>query len=301
MPSRKTKNVDEGMTTTPVSNQEQKQADSVAADVEAVDAACVGGSAVVEADRPCHIYVATLKGTDKRYVGITTQRVKARWRGHKTEAKRLTKTNRPFMMAIRKRGFDAFEWEWLGTLESWDEGCDAERFYIGNGWTYYNITEGGQGSNGYQHTDEAKALMSLAKKGKPSNQPKGFKHSVECKQAMSEEKLKLFKCPLARQRQSTYRKGKKASDLTRSRMSDAKKGHSTSEDTKLKISIANKGRTRTPEQKLVLSLAQTGKKQSPEVIAKRTASTLATKARKKEQKLLESSMGPIIVEVALDG
>lgn len=56
-----------------------------------------------------------------------------------------TDSQRHFIRGLRKYGPEAFEWEWLGTLESWDEGCDAERFFIAKGWTYYNETDGGDG------------------------------------------------------------------------------------------------------------------------------------------------------------
>jgi group I intron endonuclease len=381
MPSRKTKNVDEGMTTTPVSNQEQKQADSVAADVEAVDAACVGGSAVVEADRPCHIYVATLKGTDKRYVGITTQRVKARWRDHVKEMR--TDSNRHFIRGLRKYGPDAFEWEWLGTLESWGEGCDAERFFIARGWTHYNETDGGEGSPGYKWTDEQKKRRSDAqpiitretrrkmganRKGIPSprkgtkcsdatrqlmsDSAKGRKHSTDQIEkirisstgrkhtAETKEKIRLIRLgvphtqerkdniSMARKGQKPANTGKKRSAETCRKISEAQKGKTLTpehkakigkaltgqfrephtEDAKRRISASlqgnvpwNKGKELSDEHCKALSDSHKGKKQTPEVIAKRTASRLATLARKKEQKILEISMGSTPVEVILDG
>lgn len=96
-----------------------KLTSSLAAEAQVCGTAIgAGGTLVTEQteDRPCHVYSVTLKGTDKAYLGVTFRKVTTRWAEHKKHAKAGSKTY--FHNALRKHGFDAFEWEWLGTFET---------------------------------------------------------------------------------------------------------------------------------------------------------------------------------------
>ena len=50
---------------------------SVAADRVDQDTQGIGGKEVT--DKPCHVYVVTLRGTDRAYVGITERKVTKRY------------------------------------------------------------------------------------------------------------------------------------------------------------------------------------------------------------------------------
>ncbi len=63
-------------------------------------------------DTLTNMYVVTLRGTDKCYIGITTQKPRSRWNGHKNDARSGGQTH--FQRALRKYGFDAFDWEVVG-------------------------------------------------------------------------------------------------------------------------------------------------------------------------------------------
>jgi hypothetical protein len=78
----------------------------------------------------------------------------------------------------------------------------------------HNKTNGGEGPSGYKFSEESKARMSAAKKGKP-----------------------------------THNKGKTLSDETKKKIGIARKGRTHSEESKRKMSEANKGKTKSEEHK----------------------------------------------------
>ncbi len=238
---------------------------------------------------PTHIYSATLKGTTKRYVGITTVPVKLRWCDHKSKSKN-EKDKRHFYKAIRKYGFDAFDWEWIGTVENWAEGCEAEKSFVAKGLTHYNRTTGGEGTPGFRdaflgkhHTEESKEKIRQAMLGKPRPQWVKDKMSAAC----------MGRTP--------PNKGKKMAPEVGEKISKALKG---------KPGTFPKGTKFTPEHCAAISRGKKGKKtkprgpakpRTPEQIAETSAKIAATKARNKEEKLLRESMGHVITEVKLDG
>ena len=113
------------------------------------------------------IYTITNRVNGKMYVGKTVNFTQRKWQHfHKEECPALKN-------AFKKYGIDNFEMkpilnfyainkEVLNSVLSW-----LERFYIGKYGTYsigYNITKGGEGILGYEHTDEYKLLMSKRQK-----------------------------------------------------------------------------------------------------------------------------------------
>lgn len=112
---------------------------------------------------------------------------------------------------------------------TWEEACKKEKFYIkflgrldkGKG-SLVNHTDGGEGTNGYKHTEETKLKIGLAFKGLP-----GTPHT-------NESKLKL----------SLAHKGKTFThtEETKLKMSKSQKGIKPSEESKKKMSEARKGK-----------------------------------------------------------
>jgi len=92
-----------------------------------------------------------------------------------------------------------------------EEAKELERFYIkfygrkSDGGLLINLTSGGEGLEGYRHTEEAKSKMSASKKGSP-----GYftSHTEETKERLRQSQL-----------------GRKHSPETRRKMSEAHKGH----------------------------------------------------------------------------
>jgi group I intron endonuclease len=109
------------------------------------------------------IYTITNRVNGKMYVGKTVDFTQRKWQHfHREECPALKN-------AFKKYGIDNFEMkpvlnfyainkEVLNSVLSW-----LERFYIAKYDTYrtgYNATKGGEGTLGYEHTEEYKLLMS---------------------------------------------------------------------------------------------------------------------------------------------
>ena len=121
---------------------------------------------------------------------------------------------------------------------------------------------------GHKHTDETKAKISAANKGKQNSL--GYKHSAETRAKQSESKKGRKRSDETKSKMSASMKGKKHTDETRAKISAANKGRDVSDGTKAKMSAANKGRPspmkgkkRSDETKAKMSAAQKGKKLGP--------------------------------------
>ncbi len=113
------------------------------------------------------VYLIENTRNGKGYVGITTQPVSERWKQH-VHSSRSAKTL--FARAIRKYGTDNFKMKTLEVCQDEISLRQQEIYWIEKLGTFmrqggYNMTLGGDGLFGYQHTDEAKAAMSRARMG----------------------------------------------------------------------------------------------------------------------------------------
>lgn len=132
--------------------------------------------------------------TEKIYIGKAVD-VTKRWSQHKTAAKRQDSNDFSILhRAMLKYGFDQFIIEQLSKHETEAEALAQETLFIEqyqsrNRDIGYNITEGGEGSSGYVHTDAAKRRMSEIKKmayvgeGNPFY---GKTHSIDTRTLISE-------------------------------------------------------------------------------------------------------------------
>lgn len=142
------------------------------------------------------IYLARNIVNDNVYIGITTRPLEKRVIQHYSDA-RNNKYNAPLHNAIRKYGTQAFTWKVLETVDN-KYLPYVEQVYITYyrlmGYKLYNATEGGDGTIGYKHTDEAKAKMSKARKGTNYG---GRKHTPETRAKMVETRGKpvVMKAP----------------------------------------------------------------------------------------------------------
>ena len=190
---------------------------------------------------------------------------------------------------ILKRKIKAHpEYTWtkevLLLLDSIEEALEYEAVVIGNkfkggeDWDglCLNLTAGGLGSRGCSPSEETRAKLSRAGKGKK-------------KPPLTEE---------ARINMSTAQKGKTHSEETRAKMSEAHKGKSLSEEHRSKIGEAAKGNqralgvVRSEETRAKMSEAQKGnqnwlgKTHSEETRAKMREAALARAAKKRAEKAL---------------
>ena len=117
----------------------------------------------------------------------------------------------------------------------------------------YNLTDGGEGTYGYKHTEETKKKMSEASKGRKLKTPR----SEEYRKAVSERS-----------------KGRTLSEEAKRKISMANTGRKPSEETKQKISSAHKKRGMAEEHKEKIRQArQNMSKEQKDSIYKKAVAT----------------------------
>jgi predicted transcriptional regulator len=111
------------------------------------------------------VYIATNKLNGKRYIGATRHSVEYRRARHIYDSKNKNLC-RVFGAALRKYGDDGFVWNILAECSSREEMMREEVRLIAEMKPEYNITIGGQGVLGVPYTDERRAKLSKALKGR---------------------------------------------------------------------------------------------------------------------------------------
>lgn len=130
----------------------------------------------LQMERKYIVYIHTCPNS-KVYIGITNRKPEIRWNNGKGYTYNLH-----FWHAIQKYGWDNIKHEILFEGLTEDEAKNKEKELIAkyksnNGKYGYNLTEGGDGTYGYKHTDKTKEKCRQARLGKtPWN--KG-KHTTE--------------------------------------------------------------------------------------------------------------------------
>jgi group I intron endonuclease len=151
------------------------------------------------------IYKVTNKITEKIYIGKTANKFNKRRNQHKHSALNGN-SNTYFHKAIRKYGWDNFEWEIIEECGNNDFLCEREVYWINfyntmNNEKGYNLTNGGEGLVGFNPNEESRKKM--------SNSHKGVKLSEEHRKAIGEGQ-----------------KGRVISEETRKKIGDAQRGKS---------------------------------------------------------------------------
>jgi group I intron endonuclease len=208
--------------------------------------------------------------SNKQYIGIAKNGLQNRFSVHVAEAKSGSST--ALHKAIRKYGSDAFvkeilvvsDYEYIRDLEI--KAIEAFKTMSPNG---YNLTIGGDGTNGYSHTDCTKQKMSDLAKTRMAD-PERRKHLSELntgKKLSEETKEKIGLASLGRK----HMLGKKQSDEAKRKISQAllgnthTKGMKFSDEHRAKLSAAGKVRVFTEQHRENLRKAQLGRKYSDEV------------------------------------
>jgi len=174
------------------------------------------------------VYLARNKTNGKCYIGVTIRGLEIRRSGHRRDAKGNSQCI--FHRAIRKYGFDSFEWVVLFSSVSKENLDCMEMVCIAALKTKcpygYNMTDGGgggrRGTLGTKHSEETKRRISAALMG--------YKHSEETKQRIGES---------AKGNKSYL--GRKHSGASRRKMSKAGRGRLKTEEHKQKIAEASRG------------------------------------------------------------
>jgi group I intron endonuclease len=217
------------------------------------------------------VYAITNDVNDKVYVGLHSgDNLRKRWHDHLNSARcsKVGGYNCALYNAIRKYGEDKFHIIaiWSGNVLP-DDLKRLERYYIKSFQTMrpngYNLTEGGDGSFGFKHSEEFKQslrgrFVSEETRQKMSRIHKGKTISAEHRRAIS-EKLRGNKhllghihSPETLAKLSAASTGRIPSEETRAKMSRLMKERGvrpilTAESIE-KIRVANTGKKRTPEQ-----------------------------------------------------
>jgi len=224
------------------------------------------------------VYFAWNFVRNKGYVGKTIHNFSFRKKAHIYKANK--KPNTYFLRSLRKYS-DGFVWSILVFNDNPDELNRLEQHYIKSMKTKvpdgYNLTDGGEGTNGYHTSDETKLLQSIKKIGK--------KQSLETRLKISKALMgNQYGCGPKSIEFSNKLKGNKNAVGNKGRL-----GQPHTEATKCKIGNSNRGKLRgrilskehaekcirylipenrkgirlTEEHKLAISKAKTGKKQGP--------------------------------------
>lgn len=172
------------------------------------------------------IYRITNSVNGKCYVGQTIQGLERRWCNHCSSAQRDSSYH--IHNAIRKYGPDAFTVEVLEETTA-DQLNDRERYWIAELRPAYNMTDGGEGG---RPTDEVRAKMRAAKKGRTL--------TVEHRKNIGIAGRKI---------------GRRLSDDVKKKIGHVHKGKTLSAEHKAKISEARKGQRITAETKAKMSAA----------------------------------------------
>lgn len=247
---------------------------------------------------------------NKRYIGITHLKPSHRYGKNGKGYQRCTL----FWRAIQKYGWDNFQHLILLDNLTKDEANEKEKFFIAqyqsnNSNFGYNLTEGGDGIEGYKFSEEQRKQQSIRMLGHEVSEETREKIGRANKVALKGRKLpEDVKCKISeslsgknhpmygknqprdavekmRKKQigNTYHLGYKATEEQRKHMSDAHKGLELTKEQKenlQRIHASNKGKHRSDETKQKIRLAHLGKKKGPWTDEARRAHMEAIKRRK---------------------
>lgn len=190
-----------------------------------------------------------------RYVGMTVSPLKKRLGGHLRY--KGTDHKSCWVRSLRAIGLKPVITE--VEIVPVEERVGAEQRWIAHyreqGADLTNSTKGGVGSLGYRHTEEAKALMSIQRRGQPRPKDPSI-YTAEVRERLRQAGIRQFQeHPERREAVSRVHKGKTISEEQRRAVSEASKkrwqewresGQVTSPETRAKISAARKGKKQPP-------------------------------------------------------
>lgn len=209
-----------------------------------------------------YIVYMHISPNNKKYIGITCQSEKNRWRygeGYKN--------NEYFYRSIKKYGWDNFqhiiivrglykdeaEWLEIELIKIWDSTDRSKG---------YNITLGGGGSRGRNCSEETKRKIGNSNKGKCLSEEHKRKISESLKGKMSGENHPMYN----KHGKDNPNYGKHLSEETKRKISEAKlgtpswnKGKHFSEESKKKMSESKLGKQLSKDIKLKMSESHLGK------------------------------------------
>lgn len=207
-------------------------------------------------------YKITCSVTGKGYVGITKQRLKARWSAHVCSARGTRSGKYALHEAMATIGLESFAVEHIASATTYADLLDIERILIKQHGTLspsgYNNTTGGQG---HVASDATRALLSSVRKGRiigPEHRARigaahsGRKHTDEARANMKagRDKRTWKHTTDSLAKLSASLSGRPVTAETRAKMSNALRGkglgRKLSDETRAKMSLARTGKKRKP-------------------------------------------------------
>ena len=178
------------------------------------------------------IYKSTCTVTGKSYIGFDS-----RWPSRKREhmaAYQLEQNKEVFYNAIRKYGWENFEWDILYQSKDKEHCLNVmENYFIEQYRTYihfedccgYNMTLGGDGTFGYKHSNTYKLKRSERMKFLRLD-PNSTYNSVEYCELMKIVNKRIANDPLVKEKRYSKQRETNQTEETKKRRSDASKEHS---------------------------------------------------------------------------
>jgi group I intron endonuclease len=208
------------------------------------------------------IYKSTNTINGKVYIGFASD-YDRRLSEHKSHSETL---KYKFYNAIRKYGWDNFQWEII--YQSTDQEYTLkimEPYFINEYDSYYkgyNSTKGGEGNLGLIHSEESKRKMSESSKGQ-----KAWNKGIKCDPLSEKHKQKLSDSLKGK---TAWNKGIPNSEEQKKKISDSLKNNNPMDnpDNRKKVSKALKGRVFTDEWRKKLSESAKNRKRSNQSITK---------------------------------
>jgi group I intron endonuclease len=215
----------------------------------------------------CSVYSITHVQTGREYVGVTSGKPRDRWARHKLDAR--SGRGHRLHRAMRKYGETAFAFKIEAVLPTKAEAWLAERIAVALRQPAFNLTRGGEGTPGWQHSAETRAKISgallsseklklasarhaEARRGVPLTPAhcaslkaahrgfKGRKHSEATKQKLRDAALRRVVPRATIEASARARTGRPLSESHKQAVSAGMRGRCVSAETRAKIGAANR-------------------------------------------------------------
>lgn len=215
-------------------------------------------------------YLVVNKINGKKYVGITSQKLTARWSGH-VRSHRWSRKTSAIGMAIEKYGQDAFEVAEICRMQTMEDAHEIERKLVVQHNSYandghgYNLTRGGEGAVGWKMSLEAVESMRQKMTGKKQSPEtiekrasyhRGAKRSAEFCEKMRRRTVTDETRQKISESITTYYKKNPPSREKLEKMWSASRGRVRPQEERDRISMSHKGIPHSDERKKNISRAK---------------------------------------------
>jgi hypothetical protein len=132
------------------------------------------------------VYYLTHLASGREYIGITSRKPSVRWAQHRLAVREGASTR--IARALRKYGCDAFSWQVIATLPTFQEAQIAERILVAVRRPVFNMTAGGDGTcSPVRETLEKIAAANKRSWADPSSRARRLRIAKENAQKVDQE------------------------------------------------------------------------------------------------------------------